>query len=552
MRFKQLTEEDKEFIKEIHSSKEIPFDKRIDILREKFEIAERTARKWTEKLGLTKPHTAISPQYEKAKKRKYNKRTKKFIITWAQNDTPPHEIFLRNLEAYADYIGADIHIIAGRYKNPTSVFTDKNHDTWHSRVLPYLDAGRHDIHKYVSIMSDIKIQPTAVNPMTGFESISQENSCIFGHPKIRMKTIPVLDNAKPKMMMTTGACTVANYTDTKAGRKGEFHHSLGFVVVEIKDKDVFFARQVSAQDDGTFQDLYFNVEFNGTYRKKVAKGPIKDMRSMEYHVDIEGKPKITRLKEIDACILGDLHYGKHDDAVLKSTHKMLKKIKPSNVVLHDVFDGYSISHHEMKDPFVQYAKEVHGTNDLEREVNELLDGLEQFAKYEKVVIVRSNHDDFLDRWLKSGDWKKQPTAKNSLSYMKYSQILLEQYANDPNNVKGVIPHLINERFPDFKCLNRKDGYKVGQWELGYHGDKGSNGSRGSILQFRKLNTKCVVGHYHSPSRYDGALAVGTSTKLKVGYNEGGASSWLQSHVIIHKSGKAQHIHFIDGEFTTLK
>jgi hypothetical protein len=80
---------------------------------------------------------------------------------------------------------------------------------------------------------------------------------------------------------------------------------------------------------------------------------------------------------------------------------------------------------------------------------------------------------------------------------------------------------------------------------------GSSGSRGSLQQFRKLNTKIVVGHYHSPGRKDGALAVGTSTLLRIGYNIG-ASGWLQSHVIIHEDSKAQHINFINGEYTTLK
>jgi hypothetical protein len=49
---------------------------------------------------------------------------------------------------------------------------------------------------------------------------------------------------------------------------------------------------------------------------------------------------------------------------------------------------------------------------------------------------------------------------------------------------------------------------------------------------------------------DGALAVGTSTTLRVNYNIG-PSSWLQSHVIIQQDGKAQHLNFINGEFTTL-
>ena len=134
--------------------------------------------------------------------------------------------------------------------------------------------------------------------------------------------------------------------------------------------------------------------------------------------------------------------------------------------------------------------------------------------------------------------------------MKYSQILLGQYASE-GEVKGVIPALINEEYPEYITLGRSESYKVNGWELGQHGDVGSGGSRGSLQQFRKLNTKIIVGHYHSPGRLDGALAVGTSSGLRVGYNLG-PSGWLQSHVIIHKDGKAQHINFIDGEYTTLK
>jgi hypothetical protein len=205
----------------------------------------------------------------------------------------------------------------------------------------------------------------------------------------------------------------------------------------------------------------------------------------------------------------------------------------------------------MKDPFIQYGKEVAGTNDLGKEVDEMLEGLEAFSKFDNVVIVRSNHDDFLDRWLKNEDWKKQPTYKNSRLYMKMSDMLLEQYGKDPYNVKGVIPCIINEKFPKFITLGRSASYKVKGYELGVHGDIGTNGSRGSLLQFRKLNTKIVVGHYHSPGRKDGALSVGTSTCLRVGYNQG-PSSWLQSHVIIHNDGRAQHINFINKEFTTFK
>ena len=525
MNFKELTTEQIDYAKGVYQDKSQSWDDRMNILVKFFGKSERTVRKWcSERLNFKEKVETEPEQYVKAKAKVYDGTKKRFIITWAQNNTPVHKGFLKNIEAYADYINADIHVIAGRYKNPTSIWSNEqeNEEFWAEEVVKYLDANRHDIHKYVSILSDIKIQATAVNPMTGLQALSGVNSSIFGSPKVQMEMIPVLEGNKPKIMLTTGSITKKNYTDSKSGKTGEFHHTFGFVIVEIKDDETFFVRQVTADDKtGNFSDLYYRVE-NG---------------------DISG------LNTIAAAVLGDIHYGHHDQEVLDSTMGLLASLKPKHVILHDVFDGNSISHHEMKDPFIQYGKEIDGSNDLGKEVNSMLDGLESFAKFDNVVIVRSNHDDFLDRWLKNEDWKKQPTYKNSRLYMKMSDMLLEQYGNDPYNVKGVIPCIINERFPKFITLGRSATYRVKDWELGQHGDIGSNGSRGSLLQFRKLNTKIIVGHYHSPGRKDGALAVGTSTKLRVGYNKG-ASTWLQSHVIIHNDGRSQHINFINGEFTT--
>lgn len=517
MKFEELNDEQISKMSDIYWNRDLTWDQRMKTLSDLIGKSERTIQKWISKLGITEKALTESPQYIKARERKFDKKKKKFIITWAQNDTPVHEDFIVNIEAYAKEIDADIHVIAGRYKNPTSVFSDRSYDEWSNRIAIYLDANRHEVHKHMWIMSDVKIQPTAVDPMTGLQGMSGINSCVFGSPRVHMETIPVLEGNLPKMMMTTGACTLKNYTDSKSGKKGEFHHTLGFVVVEIKDANTFFARQVTATDDGDFCDLYYKVK--------------------------EGE--VSKIDSIAAAILGDIHYGQHDERVISKTLDLFKNLKPDHVILHDVFDGLSINHHESKDPFIQYQRELDGTNSLKSEVDAMLDGLKSFEEY-NVVIVRSNHDDFLDRWLKGTDWRKASTMKNSIEYMEYSALLLKGVA--PN---GVIPYLINAKYPKYKTLGRSDSLVINGWELAQHGDVGSNGSRGSLLQFRKLNTKIVVGHYHSPGRKDGALAVGTSTKLRVNYNIG-PSGWLQSHVIIHHDGKAQHINFIKGEFTTLK
>ncbi len=558
MNFEQLTPENKAFFKNIYYDSNISWSHRMNVLADYIGKSNRTVAKWSVKLGLKRKAEVESAEMVKAKTKTFKKNTKTFFITWAQNDTPVHAKFFANFLAYANKRNAGVHVIAGRYRNPTSLASEKKHDVWSKTVTPYLDAARHDVHKYVSILSDVKIQPTAVNPMTGMQGISGINSCVFGSPKLQMEMCAVLEGCKPKMMVTSGACTIKNYTDSKAGKKGEFHHTLGFAIVEIKDDETFFIRQVSADDNGDFTDIVYHTEFVGERKAIEFENVLDEFKWKRENFgaepfELDGESKVTEIDRIDACVLGDVHYGYEDKEVMRETINFLDKVNPNHVVLHDVFDGKSINHHESKDPFAQYGKEVKGSNSLKDEVNYMLAGLDDFAHYNNVVIVRSNHDDFLDRWLKNDDWKKQSTPKNSLEYMQYSQLLLEQYAMPGRNdeIKGVIPLVIEKRFPDFITLGRSDSYIVNNWELAQHGDVGTSGSRGSLQQFRKLNTKIIVGHYHSPGRKDGALAVGTSTVMRMGYNIG-ASSWLQSHVIIHMSGKAQHINFIDGEFTTIK
>ena len=517
LKFKELKAKDVKYFKKIYYDQDISFKDRLMLLIKYTGRDDKTVRNWLKKLDITINNDEVeSEDYKEAKAKVFNEKAKYFLITWAQNCTPVHEGFFNNMKAYAEHIGAEIHVIAGRYKNPTSVFSDKGYESWVKEVKPYLDAGRHNIHRHMTIMSDYKISPTATNPMRGLRGDTGDNSCVFGHPRVQMEMVPVLDGHAPKMMITTGACTVGNYTDSKAGKKGEFHHTLGFAIVEIKNDEIFYTRQVTADDDGNFNDLFHNVT-NG---------------------------EVSRNETIDAAILGDVHLGQTDPTVMKATNKFLSKLKPEYTVIHDLFDGYSINHHEAHNPIAQYQKEKNGTNELKKEVDAMISWLGKMRKDHNLVIVRSNHDDFVDRWIINSDWKKN--IKNAMEYMEYTRVLLANEAP-----KGIIPYIIEENFDDIITLGRDEGFLVNGWELGYHGDMGTGGSRGSLQQYRNLSTKTVTGHSHSPGRLDVSLAVGTSTVLRMGYNKG-ASNWLHSHVIIHSDGKAQHLNFIDGNFTTFK
>ena len=135
MRFNELNEKDIELIKETYLNKNgLSWEKKAIELSKLFEVSERTIRKWVaEKFFLKEKEQPISEQYELAKKRQFDKDKQRFIITWAQSNTNVHKKFLENIEAYAKEINADIHVILGRYKNPTSLSASdkiKQEETW--------------------------------------------------------------------------------------------------------------------------------------------------------------------------------------------------------------------------------------------------------------------------------------------------------------------------------------------------------------------------------------------------------------------------------------
>jgi hypothetical protein len=296
----------------------------------------RTASKWLEKNNLSNnSEVEETDVFKEAKKKVFDNSKQRFIISWCQSETDINNRLLENMEAYATHINASIHIIAGRYRNPISLSASKSlkdkevQNSWHPRVIQYLDANRHKIHKHLCILSDLKIQPTASTPLSGINGLTGLESCIVGHPRMHLKSLPVLDGYPHKLLLTTGSVSIENYTDTKVGKKGEFHHTYGFVIVEL-DGDDFHIRQVTADEDGTFYDLEYCV-FGGI---------------------------ISKYDEPTVIVFGDLHLGETNDDALKVSFEMADKLKCNQIILHDAFNGHSISHHERNQPFQLLKREM--------------------------------------------------------------------------------------------------------------------------------------------------------------------------------------------------
>lgn len=525
MNFNDLTEKQKEYIKKVYKNTKLSWDERMDLLKAKFEISERTVRKWcSEKLDLAEKIKSDSDIIIKAKKRRIDKKVKRFLISSAQSATPVNKEFLKNMEAYAKHINAEILIIPFRYHNPTSIFSaeEQENEWWDESIIKYLTLNRHDLNKGISVLSDVKIQPTSAIPLQGLEGMTGDHSSVVGHPRLELKTIPTMEGSRPKILFTTGCVTVPNFTDTKNGKKGEFHFSNAFSIIELKDNETFFFRQVSANKSGEFIDLYFH-----------AKDGI-----------------ISREKDIEAISMGDIHVAHVNDKVIDVTlKKLFKKLQPKSIFIHDIIDSESISHHNLQDPFLLHKQEMDNSNSLQKEIDDMITWLKKIEKY-NVYIVKSNHDEHIDKFLKTTDWRKMSTLKNAIPYMELATIKLRGEA--PN---GIVPYIINKHYPKFKCLTDDDNIVIKGYLMSVHGHRAANGSRGSLQQYSRLSTKSVTAHSHTIGRIGGAVSVGCSCYLRVGFNVS-FSSWINSHGIVNRLGKFQHIVFFntkDGmEYTTLE
>lgn len=475
-------------------------------------------------------YATVHPDLKRAQKTPIFKRTlgkvERFIVTAAQNSTPVHKGFVSTLETACNHLSAELLCIPMRYKNPTSRWSKSqaNDESWAPEVTPYLWNTRKALNKNLTVMGDIKIQPTASSPLNGMEALSHGESGIFGHTKLQLRSVPTLPGKLPKLLTTTGACTVPNYTDSRAGKLGEFHQTLGAVLVEVRGKR-FHIRQLNADKlTGEFIDL-----------------------------DKHYRPgRVSKADRALALAMGDTHVDEVCPDVVRATFGgdgIVEALNPETLVWHDLLDGNSINPHHRGNPFIAVAKRGSQMDQARDEVMRALEFVATHTSGRKSVIVPSNHDDFLQRWLSATDWRTDPT--NAEFYLETALAMVRAAAGKGGHAErlsafGYWAQRVLDR-PDVRVLGPDESFNLAGIEFGLHGDRGPNGARGSIKNLRRIGTKSVIGHSHSPGIDEGCHQVGTSTKLRLGYNTG-PSSWLNAHSITYANGKRSLLTIIQGEW----
>lgn len=439
-----------------------------------------------------------------------------FVITAAVNATKAHAGFLKTLQLYCALRGARLIVIPMRYKNPTRQ-DETPDDWWDARLMPYITHERTKIASSLVVLADIKIQPTAINPLQGWLTVSGTASAILGHTKIALKSVATKVGDPAKLVLTTGACTVEQYSDTNAGAKGQFHHTLGAVVVEVDGKHSHI-RHICPLKDGSFIDLD---------TKYTARGTDKAQRA-------------------EVLTMGDVHAEMADLGVHRATKELAALIKPKHLVLHDVLNFGSASHHAKY--FEKFRRQVAGLSSVLRELQVTANHVDELAGLaDRTVIVGSNHHDHFTQWLEKSEHASD--LENALVFHETKAAMLRAIHEggycDP--FKLWMDRLMSngERL---HWLKPGESFSRHGVEFGWHGHKGPNGVRGSTKAFATIGAKVTKGHSHGAEMIDGAHSVGTSSKMNMGYNTDSPSGWTHTHEITYANGKRTLIHCSGGKF----
>lgn len=447
------------------------------------------------------------------------------IVTAAQNATPAHAV-IKALEVAANQLSAELVVIPYRYKNPTSIWSDSQEgaEVWDHAITPYLCNTRKKLNKNLILLGDVKVQATSGNPLARFDALTHGESAILGHPKLALRTVPTPQSRWPKILTTTGSCTRPNYSDTALGKLGEFHHTIGATMVELRGKK-FHLRQINAsKSTGEFIDL-------------------------NQHYTVDGSSLASRA---EALVMGDLHTDFADPAALKATREQISFFDPKHLIWHDVDDAHTVSPHHRDNPFAAIAKIRAGRTCPLDELNRAVDLIAELTPDGTTShVVFSNHPEMLARWIRDTNWKHQPgnaefylqTAEMMVRHTKMSELGIS--TPDPFNYWG--RKRAETTGKDIRFLEADESLQILGIECGMHGHRGSNGARGSLRNLARIGVKSIIGHGHGPGIFEGCTQVGTLTRLMAEYTFG-PGGWLNTNALINALGKRTLLNSFEGDW----
>lgn len=424
----------------------------------------------------------------------------RYICTSIQNNTTLHPGF-NNIVAYNDWLSglgnATCELFIGTYSyqiaayGPKAVKRDKHggrqvyDKLWYApEAEQYIKDESVQLAPGLVWCGEQNILPTAVHPLTSFEYYNGRQSNIVPHAKIAMESVASMANEATKFNYSTGTVTKRNYIQKRAGILAEQGHNYGAVLIEVDSDGNWWVRQLHIDEDDAIMDIGPDG-YEGVY---IQAGEVSAERTVEsiYWGDIHAD-------EMEVWVR-DLAWG---------SNGMLDTFRPSHQFFGDLFSMRSRGHHEMKNFHRTYEKHVDGQETVEEEIQLTADFLNEASRdWCDTVIVSSNHDRHLKRWLNEADFRLDPVNAKYFCELQW-QILdaIDRGDKDFNVLEwaickaGVVMRKRGVR-DIVRFLGLDESFMLKGVENGLHGDQGPNGARGGTQVLTKLGRPINKGHDH--------------------------------------------------------
>ena len=443
---------------------------------------------------------------------------RRWLLTAAQDDTDVHPGFWRNLHAYAAHLGAEILVAGFTYQTIRHSDRMTLAGTYRPELRAHLRFDPVDLGP-VLFCAEMNTLPTAVRPLSGLMTYSRGRDAVFPHAKLAYQTVPQMPGAPVPSLMTTGAVTVPNYVEKKAGLKAEFHHILGAALVEVDGDGRAFMRSISATPDGAFQDLDARVQAGAV--------------SLGHRVEAITWGDI-HLPSVAAEIADHLWGARADSAI--------EALRPRHQFFHDLLSFEQASRHVDQDP-LHRARMVHrGLSGMRAHVAEGAAFLRATEReFCRSVMIESNHDDRLLQWA-----RRDPDRRDIENVAYWHRCNLAVLEAEAGRVEGfnLLRHMLQaedpRRLEGIEFVPMGASYAIcqasGGIECGMHGHLGVNGAKGTATGLAKIARRITIGDKHSPEICDGVYVAGMTGALDQGYNKG-PGSWRRAHVVAYANGK---------------
>jgi hypothetical protein len=467
---------------------------------------------------------------------------KRYILTSAQNNTRIHPGF-HNLVALAEHWDGlaygSCELIVGTFSYQLATYGPKavkrgTHDgpkihekLWYDPELePYFRDESVELAPGLVWCGEQNILPTNKWPLAGMETYNGRRSNIVPHATISMESVASMADEATKFNYSTGTVTQRNYIQKRAGILAEQRHDYGALVAEVDHNGSWWVRQLYIDDEDAVIDLRLRVQAG-----QVEEGDF-----------------------VEALNHGDVHATELELWVREAIWGeggMLDELEPSYQFVHDVFSMRSRSHHEAKNFHRSYAKHVDGEESVEEEVSLTADLLVEAERdWCETVAVDSNHDRHLVRWLNDEDPRNDPVNAKYFHLLQYH--MLDAMDRGEGGFSVLEWALRRAGCPeDVRFLAEDESFVIcrdwdGGVECGLHGDRGTNGARGSTRALTKLGRAVNKGHDHVAA-INGPVFSAGACSLDFPYMKG-PNSHSVSSIVTYVNGRRAILTLWDGGY----